>query len=207
VLQLYVTLPGGLGLTGWAAELVRWGTTALMLVIAWPGLRLRWAQRRKRWTLLAPLLPIGLIAAIHLGAPLWAGAAVPAVALAAGCALALRSARGQWARGGRLSKAKTLGLVYVAVALVVIAVSSLRSALKSGDDGPKTVFITGLNRSIDPRQTIRDTCPDVIDVLTIDLDEDLDRAHGTIQYWVVRTPTQRFKDAALNLQTGVVACP
>ncbi|HEX3613310.1 MAG TPA: hypothetical protein VHU88_16600 [Sporichthyaceae bacterium] len=47
----------------------------------------------------------------------------------------------------------------------------------------------------------------MIDVLTIDLDEDLDRAHGTIQYWVARTPTQRFKDAALNLQTGVVACP
>lgn len=178
-----------------------------MLVVASPGLRLQWAQRRTKWALLASLLPVGLIASIHLGAPLWVGAPVLAVAIAAGCVLALRAARGHWARGGRLSKAKTLGLVYVAVALVFMAVSTLRSAFDSGDDGPKTVFITGLNRTIDPRQKIRTDCPNVTKFFGLDLDDSLDRVHGTIQYWNVDTPAHSFKDAVLNLQTGAVTCP
>lgn len=41
----------------------------------------------------------------------------------------------------------------------------------------------------------------------LDLDDSLDRAHGTIQYWNVDTPQHSFKDAVLNLQTGAVTCP
>jgi hypothetical protein len=41
----------------------------------------------------------------------------------------------------------------------------------------------------------------------LDLDDSLDRAHGTIQYWIVDTPQHSFKDAVLNLQTGAVTCP